>query len=59
MSGRQASADLARELLEEIDIVGALGRSADQFIDLMGVWSNQNAPLLGLDLAGLGARGSA
>jgi len=25
----------------------------------MGVWSNQNAPLLGLDLAGLGARGSA
>ena len=29
MSGRQASADLARELLEEIDIVGALGQQAD------------------------------
>jgi hypothetical protein len=37
MSGRQAPADFARELLEEIDIVGALGRPADQFIDLMGV----------------------
>src|SRR5215472_8932436 len=36
MSGRQTPADLARELLEEIDIVGALGRPADQFIDLMG-----------------------
>src|SRR6266446_2869735 len=29
MSGRQAPVDLARELLEEIDIVGALGRPAD------------------------------
>jgi hypothetical protein len=38
-----------RELLEEVDIVGALGRPADQFIDLMGVWPNQNAPLVGLD----------
>jgi hypothetical protein len=39
MSGRQTPADLARELLEEIDIVGALGRPADQFIDLMGAES--------------------
>jgi hypothetical protein len=37
MSGRQAPADLPRELLEEIDIVSALGRPADQFIDLTGV----------------------
>src|SRR6516165_8949640 len=49
MSGRQAPPDLAGELLEEIDIVGALGRPADQFIDLMGVWPDQNAPLVGLD----------
>jgi len=35
MSGRQAPANLARELLEEIDIVGALGRPADQSIDLL------------------------
>src|SRR4029077_14699456 len=49
MSGRQQPANLARELLEEIDIVGALGRPADQFIDLMGVWPDQNAPLVGLD----------
>src|SRR6516225_5975027 len=37
MSGRQAPPDLARELLEEIDIVGVLGGPADQFIDLMSV----------------------
>src|SRR5258707_839157 len=49
MSGRQAPANLARERLEEIDIVGALGRPADQSIDLMGVWPDQNAPLVGLD----------
>src|SRR5216683_2683174 len=49
MSGRQAPANLARELLEEIDIVGALRRPADQSIDLMGVWPDQNAPLVGLD----------
>src|SRR6516165_885696 len=49
MSGRQPPASLARELLEEIDIIGALGRPADQFIDLMGVWPDQNAPLVGLD----------
>src|SRR6516164_2899969 len=49
MSGRQTPPDLARELLEEIDIVGALGRLADQFIDLMGVRPDQNAPLVGLD----------
>ena len=53
MSGRQGQPTLARELLEEIDIVGALGRPADQFIDLMGVWPDQNAPLVG------GAVGSA
>src|SRR5215469_16389702 len=47
MSGRQTPADLARELLEEIDIVGALGRPADQFIDLIGVWPDQNATLVG------------
>src|SRR6516225_9803583 len=49
MSGRQPPASLARELLEEIDIIGALGRPADQFIDIMGVWPDQNAPLVGLD----------
>src|SRR6201993_944145 len=49
MSGRQTPANLARELLEEIDIISALGRPADQFIDLMGVWPDQNAPLVGLD----------
>src|SRR3984893_16200883 len=49
LSGRQAPANFARELLEEIDIVGALGRPADQSIDLMGVWPDQNAPLVGLD----------
>src|SRR6201993_4819720 len=49
MSGRQAPANLARELLEEIDIVGALGRPADQFIDLMSVRPHQNTPLVGLD----------
>ena len=27
--------------------VGALGRPADQFIDLIGVWPDQNAPLVG------------
>jgi|SRR5271169_191919 len=40
MSGRQAPADLPRELLEEIDIISALGRPADQFIDLMGAGSS-------------------
>src|SRR6516162_2795553 len=49
MSSRQAPPGLARALLEEIDIVGALGRSADQFIDLMGVWPDQNPPLVDLD----------
>src|SRR6516162_11955540 len=49
MSGRQPPASLARELLEEIDIIGALRRPADQFIDLMGVWPDQNAPLVSLD----------
>ena len=49
MSGRQAPADLARKLVKEVDIVGALWRPADQFIDLMGVWPDQNAPLVGLD----------
>ena len=49
MSRRQAPADLPRELLEEIDIISAFGRPADQFIDLMGVWPDQNAPLVGLD----------
>jgi hypothetical protein len=57
MSGRQPPANLARELLEEIDIIGALGRPADQFIDLMGVWPDQNAPLVGLDCLGRGAVG--
>jgi hypothetical protein len=32
---RQAPANLARELLEEIQIVGALWRLAEQFIDLI------------------------
>src|ERR1700757_218060 len=49
MSGRQPPASLARELLEEIDIVGALGRPADELIDLMGVWTDENAPLVGLN----------
>jgi hypothetical protein len=49
MSGRQAPADLPRELLEEIDIIHALGRLPDQFVDLMGVWPDQNAPLVVLD----------
>src|SRR6266853_1006468 len=48
-SALQPSADFGREALEEVDIVGALRRAANQFVDPPGVRSDQDAPTLGLD----------
>jgi hypothetical protein len=42
-------ADFGCEALEEVDVVSALGRLADQIVDPPGVLTNKNAPTVGFD----------
>ena len=39
----------AGELIEERDVIGAVRRLADHFVDLLSVDPHENAPAIGLD----------
>src|SRR5215471_17355008 len=48
-ASRDAPAGLGGEFLEEVEIVGALRRLPDHFIDLVRVRTDENAPFIGLN----------
>src|ERR1700761_7162926 len=48
LSAGDLPAHLVGETLEEVHVVGALGRLAHTLVDLLGVLADQDAPAIGL-----------